>query len=369
MDKRRYEIALTFINGIGPTLAKTLLAYVGDVAGIFSESEKALAKIPEIGPMRASDAIRRAALERADRELEFVDKHALKTFFFTDKDYPFRLKECTDAPILLYGKGELEVNAQHYIAIVGTRNATDHGKENTRRLVSDLAQMIPGLTIVSGLAFGIDVTAHKAALEAGLATIAIPGHGLDRIYPAAHRSVAVQMTTRGGLLTEFPSGTFPDRPNFVRRNRIIAGMSDAIIVMESKTEGGSLTTARLANSYNRDVFAFPGRPSDSMSNGCNLLIKRNQAALIENAEDLMFHMGWDIDNKQKTTPIQTDLFVNLTEDERKIIELLRKHPDGIHVNEMAVLLHMAFSSLSALLLSMEFKGLVKPLPGSMYRAL
>ena len=363
----RYQIGITLIPGIGCVLAKQLIAYVGSVEGVFHESEKNLSRIPAIGEARAREIANQNILARADEEVEFVLKNNLSTVFFTDTDYPFRLKDCADAPLMLFGKGNLELNRGKFVAVVGTRNATDFGREYCTRFINDLAAVCPDLTIVSGLAYGIDITAHKAALENALPTIAVVGHGLDRIYPSRHRDTAVKMLDNGGILTEFLSGTFPDGPNFVQRNRIIAGLSDATVVVESKKEGGSLITADIAQSYNRDVFAFPGRPTDENFAGCNRLIKRNQAALIENARDLMRCMNWSMERKKPEVHVQTHLFSELSEDETALLGYLRAHPDGVHVNELAIKTAKPYSAVSSVLLSLEFKGLVKPMPGGVYR--
>lgn len=365
----KYKIGITFIKGVGPNLARMLIAYTGSVEAVFNESKQSLAKIPGIGTVLSSEIVnhRENALIRAEKEIEFITKEGIQFYFFTDEDYPFRLKECPDAPVLLYGKGKLNLNAGKFVGIVGTRKATEEGKENTRKLVEDLARCQQDITIVSGLAYGIDIYSHKAALDSGLPTIAVLGHGLDRIYPAAHHKEAKKMCERGGLLTEFPSGTNPDRPNFVQRNRIVAGMSDAVVVVESNVKGGSLITANLANDYNRDVFAYPGRVSDEASSGCNSLIKHNKANLIESADDLMRIMNWESDGKGKGGMIQPTLFVELSDDEEFMVDLLRKYPDGVQVNELAVLSGKPFSKVSSLLLELEFKNMVKCLPGNFYR--
>lgn len=309
------------------------------------------------------------ALKIADNELHFIHQHQISTYFYKDDNYPFRLRECPDAPILLYGKGNLNFNTGQMISVVGTRSATERGKELTRRLILDLGQQLPNATIISGLAYGIDVAAHRAALEAGLPTIIIPGHGLDRIYPALHRNVAVAALEKGGLLTEYPSGTEPDRQNFVARDRIIAGMADAVVVVESKEKGGSLITARMACDYNRELFAFPGRPNDEYSCGCNILIKDQQAALIQNADDLVRAMKWESDIHPKA--IQTEiegLSENLDEIETKLLYILREQEDGIHINNLVMETALPYSQVSSSLMMLEVYGWVKSLPGGMFRA-
>ena len=250
-------IALTLINGIGNILAKNLIAYVGSVEQIFKEKQKNLAKIPGIGEILSKEIVNQNVMQRAEKEVEFIEKKKISTYFYLEKNYPFRLKECEDAPILLFGKSNIDLNNGKFISVVGTRSATEIGKENCRTLICDLAKNNNNYVIISGLAYGIDICAHKAALENSLPTVAVLGNGLDKIYPAAHKPTAAKIIDSGALLTEYLSGTNPDKQNFVQRNRIIAGMADVIVVVETKKKGGSLITARCANDYNRDVFAFP----------------------------------------------------------------------------------------------------------------
>lgn len=363
----KYKIGITLIKGVGCNVAKNLIAYVGSVEGIFKESQKNLAKIPGIGEVISRDIVAQNVLARAEQELEFIEKNKIQTYYFADKNYPYRLKECADSPIMLYSKGNCDMNNSKFIGIVGTRNATETGKENCKKLIADLAAAQPNSVIVSGLAFGIDICAHKAALEAGLPTIGVVGHGLDRIYPAAHRPTAVKMIGEGSLLTEYLSLTNPDRPNFVQRNRIIAGLCDATIVVESAARGGALITAEIANDYNRDVFAFPGRVNDEWSAGCNALIKSNKASLIETAEDLLRFMVWEKQQGGAKQNIQTALFLDLSDEEQEIVSVLRQYSEGIQVNELAIKIAKPFSKISSILLEMEFKGLVKCLPGSVYK--
>jgi DNA processing protein len=371
VEQLKYQIGITLIKGVGRFTAKNLIAYLGSAEAVFHENQKALAKIPGIGEVISTEIINQAqlVLPRAEQEIEFIIKNKIRTNYFADKDYPYRLKECPDAPIILYSKGNCELNNAKFIGIVGTRNATEYGKELCCKLIADVAQNMPNAVIVSGLAYGVDICAHKAALDAGLSTIGAIGHGLDRIYPATHRSTAVKMLVNGGLVTEYMSGTNPDRQNFVQRNRIIAGLCDASIVVESAAKGGALITAELANDYNRDVFAFPGRIGDEYSAGCNMLIKSNKATLIESANDLMKCMNWDIAAPDKDKNIQVSLFPDLSDEEQEVVSLLRKYPDGVQVNELAILLNKPFSKVSSQMLEMEFKGLLKCLPGGIYKIL
>lgn len=366
LELLKFRIGITLINGIGNNLAKNLIAYLGNEEAVFKEKKRNLAKIPGIGANLAREIINhKDALLRAEEEIEFILKNKIQHFYYTDKDYPFRLKECPDAPLLLFAKCAQDLNDAKFLGIVGTRNATPYGKEICRDFIAQLAQ-VPNVVVVSGLAYGIDICAHKAALDYNIPTIGIIAHGLDKIYPIGHRSIAVKMLEKGGLVTEYLSKTNPDKQNFVQRNRIIAGLSDAIVVVESAKKGGALITADLANDYNRDVFAFPGRINDEWSMGCNALIRTNRASLIDSTEDFLKIMGWENQSSSKQS-VQTALFVELTADEQLIYTSIRKFPDGIHVNELAVALAFSYSKLTAILLQMEFKSLVKCLPGGIYK--
>ena len=363
----KYKIGITLIKGIGNSLAKNLIAYIGSVEGVFNEKQQNLAKIPGIGELLSKEIVAQNVLKRAEQEIEFISKNKIQSMYFTDRDYPYRLKECSDSPIMIYSKGNCDLNNGKFIGIVGTRNATETGKENCKKLIDVLRSIHPNVIIVSGLAYGIDICSHKAAIDSGMLTIGVIGHGLDRIYPAAHRPTAIKMIQNGALLTEYLSLTNPDKQNFVQRNRIIAGLCDAVVVVESGIRGGALITAELANDYNRDVFAFPGRITDEWSVGCNALIKNNKASLIESADDLLKIMNWEKTDSISIPIVQTALFQDLSEEEQGIITTLRQHPEGVQVNEMALKLVKPISKISSLLLELEFKGLVKCLPGGMYR--
>jgi DNA processing protein len=335
-DSLKYKIGITLIKGIGNNLAKNLITYVGSVEGVFREKQSNLAKIPGIGEIISNDIVSQNVLARAEQEIEFIQKNKIQTRYYTDRNYPFRLKECPDSPVMLYSKGDCDLNNSKFVGIVGTRNATETGRENCKKLICDLAATQPNTIIVSGLAYGVDICAHKAALDHGLQTIGVIGHGLDRIYPAVHRPTAVKMIQNGALLTEYLSQTNPDRPNFVQRNRIIAGLCDVTVVIESAARGGALITAEIANDYNRDVFAFPGRVNDEWSAGCNALIKCNKASLIESADDLLQFMSWEKQDATSASFIQTSLFLDLSDDEQEIAGKLRQIPDGIQLNELAI---------------------------------
>ncbi len=365
-----YTIALTELPQIGLRRAKELVRYFGSATAFFEASEADVLSIPNIGKMMAQSLMegKAAALKRAEKEAAFIEKHQIKVYALEDGNYPYRLQNCPDAPLLLFGKGNLEVNDTHMLSVVGTRQPTDRGKEFCRKLILELAERVPHITIVSGLAYGIDVCAHRAALEAGIPTIIIPGHGLDRVYPAMHRQTAIQALEQGGIVTEFLSGTSPDRQNFVARNRIVAGMSDATIVIESKAKGGSLITADMAFGYDREVFAVPGRVSDEQSAGCNGLIKQNKAAMLECADDLIRAMQWETVGTKKEA-VQTSLFDNLSPEEDALLQLLRQEPDGLHVNLLVMETGLPYAVVTTTLLQMEMAGMVKSLPGGIYRVL
>jgi len=370
-ENLKYKIGITLIKGIGSNLAKNLIAYIGSAEGVFKEKQQNLAKIPGIGEIISNQIVSQITsqnvLKRAEQEIEFITKNKILTYYFADRDYPFRLKECPDSPILIYSKGNCNLNAGKFVGIVGTRKATETGKENCRKLITDLGSALPSAVIVSGLAYGIDICAHKAAIESGLPTIGVIGHGLDRIYPEVHRPTAVKMVQDGALLTEYLSQTNPDKQNFVQRNRIIAGLCDAIVVVESGIKGGALITAEIANDYNRDVFTYPGRITDEWSAGCNALIKNNKASLIESADDILRFMNWERQDSNSKPIVQTALFMDLTDEEQGIVSTLRQNPEGIQFNELAIQLERPISKISSLLLEMEFKGLVKCLPGNLYK--
>ncbi len=345
--------------------ARNLMDVVGDEESIFKDDIRKLESIPRISRKLIEEIRKPSVLQQAEKELEFVTKNNLRLLFYTDADYPQRLSSCVDAPILMYAKGNVDFNRKKVIAIVGSRNETRYGQDFCRSFIRDLAVQFPDIQIVSGLAYGIDINAHRAALQNRLSTVAVLGHGLDRIYPAVHRQTAIELLQTGALLTEFPSGNKPDRHNFVKRNRIVAGMSDAVVVVESGEKGGSLTTADIANSYFREVFAVPGRVNDRMSTGCNRLISDNKAVLLQSAADLMKHMGWE-ESKTKETPLQRDLFLELTETEAKVINLLQSE-GAMQVNALSVSLNIPVTELFMILLELEIKNIVASLPGGIFK--
>jgi DNA processing protein len=316
---------------------------------------------------RHPDWISREAMAFATKELAFIKKHDIGLYYYKDANYPYRLAQCVDAPLLMYAKGNVHVDTKHVVSIVGTRMPSERGKDWCRRLVLDLAAKVPDLTIVSGLAYGIDVVAHKAALEAGIPTVIIPAHGLDRIYPAVHRQVAVQTLEKGGILTEYACDTEPERFNFVARNRIVAGLADAIVVVESKKKGGSLITADMAIDYGRDVFAMPGRLDDVCSAGCNDLIKRNRAQLIENADDLIAAMQWEEVKREVVQTTMVEMLANLSPTQERLVALLREAEDGLHINQIVMETQLSYGTVSAELVMLELEDIVKSMPGGMWR--
>ncbi|MCG8409903.1 MAG: DNA-processing protein DprA [Bacteroidales bacterium] len=352
------------IPKIGHVTAKHLVSYIGSYKKVFSTNKKTLMEIPGIGEILANSIIESNVLDKAEAELEFINQNNISPIFYLDAEYPQRLKYCDDAPILLYTKGHINFNQNKVISIVGTRNATANGIAFCEKLVSELKTRNHSPIIVSGLAYGIDITAHKAALDNQLQTIAVLGHGLDIIYPASHKKIANNIINNGALVSDFPSNSIREKSNFLKRNRIIAGLADATIVIESANKGGSLVTANIANSYNRDVFAVPGRINDTYSEGCNNLIKANKAAMLTSINDLEYILGWDSPKKNKI--VQRNLFVELSPDEKIITEILAKEEE-LPIDTISLKSGMPTSKISSLLLNLEFSGLVKPLPGNTYK--
>jgi len=365
-DKSLYQIALTCIKGVGVTYARNLIQAIGDEEAIFKGDTTHLKAIPGISSRLIAEIRNPEVLKRAEKELEFVAKNNLKIHFFTEDSYPQRLNNCIDAPVILYSKGNTDFNRDKVISIVGTRNSTRYGTEFCNRFVKDLSTVLPDIQIVSGLAYGVDICAHRAALKNELSTVAVLAHGLDRIYPHLHRQTAIDMMENGAVLTEFASGTNPDRHNFVMRNRIVAGMSDAVIVIESSAKGGSLITADIANSYFREVFALPGRFNDKMSIGCNKIISDNKAVLLQDSNHFLSHMGWINDRAVNEVPKQRELFQNFTEDEEKIYNALHKN-GTMQVNALSIELNVSVTELFMILLEMEMQNIIESLPGGMYQ--
>jgi DNA processing protein len=360
----KHKIALGLIPRIGDINARKLVSHFGGVEAIFYEPYRNLIKIPGIGSGIAKYISDRSYLETAEKEAEYVTRNNIRTYFYLDNDYPFRLRQCDDSPVMFFFKGNCNLDASKILSVVGTRNATTHGRELCEKIIEGLAAGHPDLIVVSGLAYGIDISSHKAALANNLQTIGVLAHGFRTIYPAIHASTAKTMINKGGLVTDFLSDALPERNNFLKRNRIIAGLADATLVVESGIKGGALITADIANSYNRDVFAVPGRPDDQWSAGCNSLIKNNKAFLTECSDDIEYFLNW---KPEKSKPaIQKTLFFDLSETERRIFELLSKQGE-LTIDTICRSLDIPVYKLSSLLLQMEFKGLLKCSPGNLYR--
>ncbi len=360
-DQLLYQIALTQISGVGDKLAKTLIAHTGSAEAVFKEKKTALEKIPGIGKKGAASIVSQDVMSRAEDEVAFIEKEKIQALFFTDDDYPKRLKLCEDGPVLLYYKGNVNLNKRQVIAIVGTRNATTYGKEFCEQFIEDLKPFNP--LIISGLAYGIDIHAHKQSLKNGIPTVGVMAHGHDRLYPSVHKSTAKEMLENGGLITEMMSGTNPDRENFPKRNRIVAGISDVLVVVEAAKRGGALITAEIANSYNREVFAVPGRLGDAFSEGCNNLIKINKAALLTGTSDLKYLLGWKDDFVKKE--VQSQLFVELEGNEKKVYDLLNLEGKQ-EIDILCFKLKIPMNKVLQSLMSLELKGLVKNFPGKIY---
>jgi len=359
----KQQVALTLLEGVGNKKAKTLLAYMGSVERIFSSKSSIQKQVPGFTKERFRKLDKTKALEKAAPIVEYIEKNGIQTTFYTDKEYPKKLKECVDSPMLLYRKGTFNFNPRRSISIVGTRNMTSYGKQIINELITTLAPY--NVQVISGLAHGVDGYTHNKCLDHGLSTLAILGHGLDRIYPSQHRNLAKRMlNTEGcGLITEFPQDTRPDRENFPQRNRIVAGMTDATIIVESGEKGGSLITAHLANDYNRDVFAYPGNVNLSFSKGCNSLISNDKAHLITSGKDIIRLLEWKKGEEEKQ--VQTSLFEGLDGDERLIVKAIKEF-EKISLDVLSVRLKKPVSCLSALLLGLEMKGVVMTLPGKKY---
>lgn len=363
MQDLLYRIALTLVPNIGPVQARILLQSFDQASHIFQAKKSALERIEGIGSIRAGNIKQFACFKRAEQEISFLEKFGIRPLFISDPAYPKRLLNCYDPPLLLYFKGTLDLNASKVIAVVGTRSNSDYGKQVTETLLKELASL--QVVVVSGLAFGIDALAHKAALKQGLPTVGVLAHGLDTIYPFQHYGLAKEMIREGGLLTEFTSATKPDRHHFPMRNRIVAGMCDAVVVIETGIKGGSMITADLANSYNKDVFAYPGKTTDHKSAGCNHLIKTNRATLLTDAQHLIEAMGWE--NKKPTAKtIQKELFLHLTEEEKTVVAILQSK-ESVAIDELNYRSNLSSSTVAAAVLTLELQGVVTVLPGKLYR--
>jgi len=356
-----HQIGLTLVEGVGHIYAKQLLAHFGSAELVFKANFADLMAIPGFREPVARRLLAQNVLKQAETQLKFTERYGIRVFSYTDNGYPRRLRNCPDAPVVLYFKGKADLNHSRVISVVGTRRATDYGRQLCRVLCEELA--VYDVLVISGLAYGIDIAAHQECLRYGMPTIGVLAHGLDRIYPPIHKPIATKMLETGGLLTEFPVYTEPLRGHFPQRNRIIAGMADATIVVEAIKKGGALITAELAGSYDRDVYAFPGRVGDRSSQGCNALIRSNKAAMITSAEDLIFEMGWEKQGLDKSIE-RPELFANITDEERRIVELLKEGP--MHIDELTVISQFSQGMLAMYLLELEMRGLLVSMPGKYY---
>lgn len=363
-NKLIYQIALGNMPGIGDINAKKLISYFGDIEAIFKESYRNLININGIGSGLAKSLTENRSLERAKKELEFIRKHNIKTSYYQDNDYPVRLRECPDSPVLIYYKGDLSPATSHILSVIGTRNATRNGRDICNSIISRLADKYPDLLIVSGLAYGVDICAHRSALKNNLSTIGVMAHGFKTLYPSLHASTAREMLKKGALVTDFMSDEPPDRNNFLKRNRIIAGLSDATLVIESGIKGGAMVTADIAMSYNREVLAVPGHPNTKYSAGCNMLIKSQKANLVENENDIEHFLNWI--PKKITKREQQFHIAGLDPLESKIIDCLKDN-NQITADQLGRMINEPVQRLSPSLLNLEFAGIIASLPGNIYK--
>jgi DNA processing protein len=357
-------LALTKIEGVGDIVSKKLLSHCGNAEEIFKSKSNLLATIDGVESVLIRNLKNKTAFEKAEQELKFIKQNQINVLFFQDENYPDKLKHCIDGPILMFSSGNINLNKKRIISIVGTRQITSYGTEFTKKLIEDLAPLDP--IIVSGFAYGVDIIAHQAAMDHNLQTVGVVAHGLNQIYPKVHTKYVAKMEQNGGFMTDFWSNSNPEKENFVRRNRIVAGMTEATIVIESADRGGSLITANIANDYNRDVFAVPGRVTDKYSQGCNNLIKTQKANLLTSAADLIYILNWDIQKDIK--PVQKQLFVTLEIEEQKIYDFLLKNGKEV-LDTIALECEFPIYKIAGTLLNMELKGVIRPLPGKLFEAI
>ncbi|MCX8470508.1 MAG: DNA-processing protein DprA [Chitinophagaceae bacterium] len=362
-EEIKYQIAISHVPGIGPILAKNLIQTIGSASEVMKTKVSILQKIVGVGLIKAKSIASFNEYSWIEDELKFIEKHQIKCLFFQDQHYPYRLKQCIDSPVMLYYKGEADLNNTKVISIVGRRKNTEYGRKITEDLLEKLKEHQP--LIISGLAVGIDIIAHKAAIQQKLPTIGVLAHGLDRIYPTNHRGTAKEMVLNGGLLTEYISGTNPDKQNFPMRNRIVAGLADATIVIETDVKGGSMITANLANGYNREVLAYPGSIYSNASSGCHHLIKTLKANIITDANDIVELLNWDTTTK-KVKPTQRELFIELSDDEKVIYKLLSTH-EQLSIDEITFGSKLNPSQIAAAILGLEMQNIITMLPGKIYK--
>lgn len=364
-DNMLYEIAMTLVPGVGDVNAKKLIAYCGGAEAVFSESRKALSQIPGIRESVVDNILSQEVLLRAEKELIYTEKNGIKILYYLNSDYPKRLQHCYDSPILLYCKGETNLNAEKTVGVVGTRNITEYGKMLSEMIVAQLAE--DNVLVVSGLAYGVDTCAHVAALKNNLLTAAVLAHGFQTIYPPTNRNLSNKIINSGGcLITENISGTIPDRENFPKRNRIVAGMIDCLIVVESAAKGGALITVDIANAYDREVFAFPGKLGDIYSEGCNKIIKEHKANILTDVQDIRYIMRWDKD--KKIQPKQMCMFRDFSEEEQMVMNVFG-NDDTVHLDKIITETTLSPTKIASILLSLEFDAVLTALPGKRYQKL
>ncbi|WP_291115162.1 DNA-processing protein DprA [Flavobacterium sp. UBA6135] len=360
-----YTLALLRVEGVGDIVAKKLINHCGSAENVFLEKKSKLETIEGIGQILIKNLKNKTVFELAEKELQFIEQEQISTCFYQEDTYPNRLKHCIDGPVLLFSTGTINYENKKILSVVGTRQITSYGTDFCKQLIEDLAPLDP--IIVSGFAYGVDIVAHQAAIDNNLQTIGVLAHGMNQIYPQSHKKYVLKMEQNGGFLTEFWSTSNPDKENFVRRNRIVAGMSEATIVIESANRGGSLITATLASDYNRDVFALPGRNTDKYSVGCNNLIKTQRAHLLTSAADILYILNWKTD-EATAKPIQKQLFVDLDNDEQKVFNFLQKSGKQ-QMDDIALECDFPVFRISSILLNLELKGVVRPLPGKLFEAI
>ena len=359
-----HVLALQQVEGIGDIMAKKLITHCGNASAVFETKHSQLSAIDGVGSILLRNLKSKSIFEKAEQELQFIKSNEINIAYFQNENYPDRLKHCIDGPVLLFTSGTIDLKNKKIISIVGTRQITSYGMEFCRKLMEDLAPLDP--VIISGFAYGVDIFAHQLAMEHDLQTIGVVAHGLNQIYPKTHKKYVAKVEQNGGFMTEFWSSSNPEKENFVRRNRIVAGISEATIVIESAERGGSLITANIANDYNRDVFAVPGRTTDKYSQGCNNLIKTQKANVLTSAADLVYILNWDIESKTKS--VQKQLFVTLENDEQKVYDYLLKNGKEL-MDIIALRCDFPIYKISGMLLNMELKGVIRPLPGKLFEAI
>jgi DNA processing protein len=359
-----YLLALQRVEGVGDIMTKKLLTHFGSAAAVFEAKQTHLTAIDGVGSALLKNLKNKTVFEKAQQELHYIQSNAINVAYFQDDRYPEKLKHCIDGPVLLFTSGNINLKNKKIISIVGTRQITSYGLEFCKKLIADLAPLNP--VIVSGFAYGVDIVAHQLAIENNLQTIGVVAHGLNQIYPKVHKKYVAKVEENGGFITEFWSVSNPDKENFVRRNRIVAGISEATIVIESAEKGGSLITANLAIDYNRDVFAVPGRVTDKYSLGCNNLIKTQKANVLTSAADLVYMLNWDINKESKS--VQKQLFVSLDNQEQKIYDYLLQNGKEL-LDIIALRCDLPIYKISGMLLTMELKGVIRPLPGKLFEAI